>query len=107
MATVPLDPFKLTEMQEAERKQFNGTMNRLKKKIHSVENIMYSQPFADSHEDFKLVWNQKLSKILADDCGISALTATRNPKPVYGRQDTIEVVPRGTVNLFISHGVYV
>lgn len=90
MAQTELNPFQLSAMQEAERKQFNSTVVRLKKKIHSVENIMYSQPFSDSNDDFKAVWNDKLKSILNDDCGMSVLTATRNPQPLLGRQDTIE-----------------
>lgn len=93
MTQVQIDPFQLSAMEEQERKQFNSSVGRLKKKLHSVENIMYSQPFADTKDDFKESWNSKLDTILNDDCGLAELTATRSPtKPAYGRQDTAEVV---------------
>lgn len=94
MASIPVDPFQLTALEELERKRFNATVGRLKKKVHSIENVMYSQPFSDSNEDYQAAWDNKLKNILADDCGISVLASTRKPsKPVYGRQDTIEDTP--------------
>jgi hypothetical protein len=90
MTQINVDPFLLSEMEERERKQFNSSVGRLKKKLHSVENIMYSQPFADTKEDFKDAWSGKLNIILSDDCGLTELAATRNPRPVLGRQDTAD-----------------
>ena len=86
-------PFFMTDAEDKQKDIFHKSIGKLKKKVGQVEAILYSEPFSDATEEFKVVWQGKLRKILDNDCGLPALEKTLRNKgqpPEQGDVNNVE-----------------